>query len=88
MELIGEILFELVFEAVFEAAFSRKVSHPVRLICALLILVFWFGLSGFVIYLGVRDRSLALGLLGVFLIVLFCAGVIRKWREQKRNENI
>ena len=52
MEFVLEILFEIIIEGCLEVWSEKKVPMPLRILGALLFLVFYLGISGVLIYIG------------------------------------
>lgn len=70
MEFILDIIFELLFEGAAEASASPRVPKAVRIILIILLASFYFGLTGFCLYLAVREQSLIAGVIGVFILIM------------------
>lgn len=72
MDALVEFVLEIVLEGVIETAGSRKVPLPVRLGLAALLILFFGGIVGLVLWVGIDTRNWPLVALGAVLGIL-CA---------------
>ena len=82
MELLIELIVEFVAEGLFwgidEGLESKRVPMPLRILLALILIVFVLGIGAFIIFVGMSTDSIALKiLLGTIFVVLF-GGLIWK----------
>lgn len=82
MELLIELIVEFVAEGLFwgidEGLESKRVPMPLRILLALILIVFVLGIGAFIIFAGMSTDSIALKiLLGTIFVVLF-GGLIWK----------
>lgn len=76
MELLLELIFDFIFEGLAEGAMegleSKKVSMPLRILCAVVLFAVLIGIGAFFVWLGLSDDSVATRIiLGVVFAGLF-----------------
>lgn len=92
MELIYEIVFEILFELIFDGSLeigtSKKVPMPVRILAAIVFLIFAGGILTllFLAALAVMQNSIVLGWIFI-LFDMFLAGCIifSIWKKMKSS---
>ena len=80
-EFIGEMVFELLFMCGEHAIKSSKTPKPLRIILAVLALLFFIAVIGLIIWAGVAtimNNSVAGGIAILALAVLFTVLVVKK----------
>lgn len=82
MELLIELIIEFLAEGLFwgieEGMESKKVPMPLRILLALILVVFVMGIGAFIIFAGMSTDSVVFRiLLGIIFVVLF-GGLIWK----------
>ena len=76
MELLIELIIEFLAEGLFwgieEGMESKKVPMPLRILLALILVVFVMGIGAFIIFAGIAtDNVIVRVLLGVVFVVLY-----------------
>lgn len=76
MELLLELIIDFIFEGVLEFAVdgmeSKKVSMPLRILCAVVLFAVLIGIGALFVWLGLSDDSVATRIiLGVVFAALF-----------------
>lgn len=93
MEFLAELLVEIVLEGTIAIGSEKKAPMPIRILCAFVEWIIFFGFGGFLIYIGYEaklqnDTVSAFMLLGVgFLMII--GGVyiaIKMFRKRKENK--
>lgn len=88
IEFIGEIVIEVIVEGSLELGTSKKVPMPLRILAAILLLAFYFGIIAILLFvaLAAMKTNPPLAWLFIVLAVLFAIGaayaVVKKWREK------
>lgn len=82
MELIFEILFELIIEGSLNAAADKKIPVILRIIAAIILIVVYGGLIGLCFFWGIHDKSIALLLTGILILVITAFGI---WKTYQKN---
>ena len=91
-----DILFEIIFDAVVELLYaggeavvrSSKVPKPIRIMIAVIGILIFAVIIGFIVFVGVdimRSRSVIGGLLIVAIAVLLLVMMVKKVRKGKCN---
>ena len=76
MELLIELIIEFVAEGLFwgidEGLEAKKVPMPLRILLALILIVFVLGIGGFIVFAGMSTNNVIVRvLLGIIFVVLF-----------------
>lgn len=85
MDALVEFVLEIVLEGVIETAGSRKVPLPVRLGLAALLILFFGGIVGLVLWVGIDTRNWPLVALGAVLGALCVFWLVYKVRQFRRR---
>lgn len=85
MDFIFEILFELILEGCIEVAGEKKVPIVLRVLCAVVLGVFYLGLVGVFFYAAIKNQSAALCFIAAFVALLVLAAVAVKYRKWKKS---
>ncbi len=83
MEIFFEIVFNLIVEGSLEAARDKKVSLPLRIIAAVVLLAVYGGGIGFLIYIGIRDKSVIILVLAALILFVTVSGFLKAFRKRK-----
>ena len=83
MELIFEILFELIIDGSMNAATDKKIPVILRIIAAIILLVVYGGLVGLCFFFGIRNKSAALMLIGVFILTITILGIRKTYKNHR-----
>lgn len=86
MDFVFELLVEIILEGCIGVAKEKKVPLILRILCVILLVVFYGGFIGILLYIAVSEQSVAMIFITgiVALIILF--GFIYKFREIKKNK--
>ena len=90
MELLIELIVEFVAEGLFwgidEGLESKRVPMPLRILLALILIVFVLGIGAFIIFVGMSTDSIALKiLLGTIFVVLFGGLIWKLYKVLKKR---
>lgn len=95
MEFLAELLVEIVLEGTIAIGSEKKVPMPIRILCAFIEWIIFFGLGGLFIYMGYEsklqnDTVSAFMLLGVGLLMIvggifIAVKMLRKKKENKQH---
>lgn len=76
MEFIMELLMEIIFEGAVESITERKIPVFFRVLIAVILLSFYLGLVGILMYIGIRDGSgIMIGVAGFILLAVAVVAV-------------
>ncbi len=81
MDLIMEILLELIFEGTLEMVTSKKIPMFIRLLAAVLLLAFYIGFGGVLIYIGIKHKSIVVIICAVVLLLVVWIVTVKKYKE-------
>ncbi len=81
MDIIIEIIMEIFVEGTSAAVSEKSLPLPVRVLAAVLLLLFCIGIVGLLILLAVKSKSLAVTGIAVFMLVGAIAVMVKKVRE-------
>ena len=83
MDVILEIVLTMILEGTMEFATEKKIPLFLRVLAAVLLLVLYAGVCGFLIYIGIVNKSrLTIGI-ALFLAVMVAAAIAWKYKEMK-----
>lgn len=85
MDIMIEIIIEILFEGAMEAVENKWIPKVIRIILAVLLLAFYFGLVGLFFYWGVRERSRLCIVVGMFLLFLVTILGMKIYRGIKKR---
>ena len=86
MDDLLELVLEIILEGAAAAADSKRVPLPVRILMAALMILFFGGIAGLLLWTGIGSGSWGLAVLGILLLVGFAALVlVRVKRIRKRR---
>jgi hypothetical protein len=85
MELIFGLLFELILDGSMNAATDKKLPVIFRILAAIILTVFYGGLVGLCIFWGIRNKSVALLLLGAFILIITILGIWKTYRKHRNS---
>ncbi len=86
MDFILELLFSIILEGCIETAGEKRVPVILRIICAILLIVFYCGLVGILLLVALKNKSGTILFIAVFIALLFLYAFIYKYREIKKNK--
>ncbi len=90
MEILLEIVFEIIFEGAFEVASSesRRIPLPLRVLCALLVVLVFGGVEFLIIFCGIvclRDGEKLVAVLLFAFAALFLGVLVRQFVRVSRK---
>ena len=86
MDDLLELILEIILEGAATAADSRRVPLPVRILMAGLLLLFFGGIAGLLLWTGIGSGNWGLTALGILFLTGFGALVyVRVRRIRKRR---
>ena len=85
MDFIFEFLFEIILEGCFEAISEKKIPFVVRIIIALILFIFYICFGGIFLYIGIKQKSVLLIGISIFLYIIIGIVAFRKYEELKRK---
>ncbi len=74
-------ILEIIFDGTSEAISSQKVPLPVRIILAAVLLIFWLGICGLLLTVGIEQDKPGLIILSAIIFIAYIiitAGKIKK----------
>ena len=87
-EFLGEIFFELIFMGGEHAIKSNRTPMPIRILLAVLALLFFIAVIGLIIWAGIAvimDGSVGGGIAILALAVLVTIAIVRKIHRKSRR---
>lgn len=78
MDLLFEIIVEIIFEGAIEATTEKRVPMPIRILLATVLLVFFGGICGALLWVGISDKNWIILIISIILIIALISGVIYK----------
>lgn len=86
MDFVFELLFEIILEGFIEITEEQKVPFILRILCASLLVVFYGGLIGILLFIAISNRSgLMLFITGVVALIILFA-FIYKYKMIKKKK--
>ncbi|MBE6878756.1 MAG: hypothetical protein E7488_06300 [Ruminococcaceae bacterium] len=76
-------ILEIIFEGASEAVSSKKVSMPVRIILAAVLLVLWLGICGLLLAVGIKQGKTGLIILSALIFIAYIIITAGKIKELK-----
>lgn len=84
MEFIMELLMEIIFEGAVESITEKKIPVFFRVLIAVILLSFYLGLVGLLMYIGIRDGiGIMIGLAG-FILLAVAVVAVRTYKRVRR----
>ena len=79
-------LLEIIFDGVFEAAGSKRVPLPVRIFLTGILALFYLGLIGFIVWVGIYSKSKILMAVSAVVVIgsavlVWC--LVRRRKQRK-----
>ena len=84
MEILLEIIYEIIFEGLIYIGTRRNVPMVFRILCALLVISFYFGIVGVMLYIGLRENNFVVMFLALALFVIIGLAAYRKYLELRK----
>ena len=81
LDLILDFLFELVFDGIIYASTEKKVPLPLRILAILILVLFYGGLVGTLVYIGIKDRSWIIVAIAAFILAATILAVVKTYRR-------
>ena len=94
MEFVVEFLFELILEGSIELGSEKSVPMPLRILAAIVVCIFFFGMGGFCIYTAYDEYMthaapvvIVMFAFGVFMIGGGIALTYKMFKKKKEIKN-
>lgn len=85
MDDLVELILEIILEGAAEAVGSRRVSLPVRILLACLLLLLFGGIAGLLLWAGIGSGNVGLTVLGILFFVWIAVLVFVRVRRIRRR---
>lgn len=88
LEALFEILIEIIFEGLSGTAKSKHVPLPLRILCAMLLVIFVAAVVGLIVFCGViliKDYSVIAGAIVLAVAAVLCGGLVWKFIKTFRD---
>ncbi len=79
-----DMIFELLLDGAIEATGFKGIPTPVRILLAVSIMAFVFGVCGLLIYVGLGTGNVILQILGTALIAVFIVILAQKMKQRMK----
>ncbi len=86
MDFVLELLLDIILDGCIEAAEEKKVPVILRIICAALLILFYCGLIGILLFVAIKNKSGAIFFITVLIALIFLFALVYKYREIKKNK--
>lgn len=93
MEFLAELLVEIVLEGTIAIGSEKKVPMPIRILCAFVEWIIFFGFGGFLIYMGyesaLQNNTISAFMLlgvGVLMIIGGIYIAVKMFRKKKESK--
>lgn len=83
---ILEFLLELILDGMVEAAGDKQVPKPVRVVLTVILALFFIGLFGLLIWVGISNESVLMVVLCVALLIAAVIGIYCKVKKLRRKK--
>lgn len=84
IEFFVETALELVVEGAVSATSEKKIPLFLRVLIGILLIGFYMGIVGLIVYIGIKNASLVIVGMGIALFILVVYLVGRKYREIRK----
>ena len=88
MDFIFELLFEIILEGCIELTEEKKVSLILRILCAFLLVVFYGGFIGILLFVAISNQSGLMLFITVIVALIILITFVYKYRIIKKNNNL
>lgn len=85
MDFILELLLEIILEGALESVTEKKIPLLIRIFVALILLVFYLGFGGCLMYIGIVEKSGVITGIAVFWFLMTACLIIKKCKELMRK---
>lgn len=82
IDLVVEIL-EIVCEGCIEAPFMKKLPWSIRILCGVVDAILYIGIIGIIMYLAIKNESIALLMLDAFVVTIVLVAFWKKYKLMK-----
>ncbi len=86
MDFVLELLLDIILEGCIETAEEKRVPVILRIICAALLILFYCGLVGILLFAAIENKSGLMLFITVFIALIFLFAFVYKYREIKKNK--
>lgn len=84
MDFIMELLLEIILDGALESITERKIPLLIRIFAALVLLVFYLGFGGCLLYIGISKKDGMFTGISIFLFLMITCLIIKKCKELRR----
>lgn len=84
MDFIMEFLLEIILDGALESITEKKIPLLIRIFAALILLVFYLGFGGCLLYIGISEKNGLITGIAIFWFLLITYVIIRKCKELRR----
>ena len=81
MDIIMELIMSIILEGTLESITEKKIPVFIRVIMAVLLLGFYMGFGGCLIYIGIKNDSVIIVGIAIFVLVMVACVAVKKYRE-------
>ena len=83
MDFVFELLFEIILEGCIEITEVKKVPLIFRILCALVLVVFYGGLIGILLFVAISNHSVLMFLVTALVALIVLAAFVYKYKMIK-----
>ena len=87
MDFIFELLFEIILEGCIEITKEKKVSLILRILCAVLLVIFYGGLIGILVFVAISNQSGLMLFITVIVALLILFAFVYKYKKIKKKRD-
>ena len=84
MELIFELIFEIIVDGSMNAVSDKKIPLILRILAAIVLLIVYGGIVGLCLFWGIHNKSVALIIIGLGVLILFGLGLLKTYKRHRR----
>lgn len=81
IETLVEMVVEIIFDGTLELVTAKRIPMFIRVFVAGLLLAFYIGFGGILIYIGIKNNSMVVTVCAVVLMVVAWVVAVRKYKE-------
>lgn len=86
MDFVFELLFEIILEGCIEVTEEKKVPFILRILCAVLLVVFYGGLIGILLFVAISNQSGAMFFVTGIVALIILIGFIYEYKKIKKKK--
>lgn len=84
MEVLLEIIMTIILDGSMEAVTEKKIPLFIRIAAAVFLFILYGGFCGFLIYLGIVNKSGLIIGIALFLLVMIAAAIVWKYKKMTK----